>query len=195
MIDVFSEFCAALDATHSAEPVRQWLDRRGLTRERRQLVGGVAVLRATLSRSTKTFEPHEDGERVLVAVVWAGRATLAYSDPLDLVAWRPAAPAEHFLRLGLATVLGKGGLSLAARTASPLRLFRCAEDFVKAGGERDGEHPAAVLLNQSMGWLHLKDMPVLICDDIAHGGTVEAILAGQRPPLPPIRVPALEAAA
>ncbi|WP_448187925.1 hypothetical protein [Azospirillum sp. sgz301742] len=195
MIDVFGEFAEALEVTHRTASACEWLNRRGLTVERRRLVGGVAVMRATLSRFTWTFEPHEEGERVLVAVVWTGRATLAFSDPLDLVAWRPAAPAEHFMRLGLGTVLGKGGVSLALRTASPLRLFRCAEDFIRCGGERDGECPAAVLLNLGFAYSQLHDMPGIICDDVDHGLEVETMIAGQRPPLPPIHVPAERVAA
>lgn len=197
MIDITGEFAAALDAVYASPAVATWLDARGLTAHLLELVGGGGVCRATLTASTGTWEPDPDGgERVLVVPVWDGPAChpelASYhpADIIDLVAWRPSDPATLYLRLGIVTVLGVDGLRQARDTASPLRLHRTVEGFVRGGGEVSGEYPAAVLLVPSLAWLHLRDLPAVIADDIDHGTELERLLLSGRPPLPPIRVPA-----
>ncbi|MBK3800974.1 hypothetical protein GAY33_17365 [Azospirillum brasilense] len=203
-VDLVHEFGRAIRIVPLDDegPVGEWLARRGLTAERRHAVGELGILKAILSRSTMTFEPNDDGERVLVAPVWGGRAAepecpaLHLSELVDLVGWRPNDPATLYQRLGLASVMGREGLRLSLATASPLRLFRTVEAFIRYGGESQGEFPAAVLLNFNMAWLHLADLPAVIADDIEHGTVLDEILKRQRPAPPPIRVPVsvLEAA-
>lgn len=190
-IDVFLDWESALAAVPRNDdgPVGRWLARRGLTAARRQLARGIGILHASVTWSTKTFEPNPDGEQLLVAPVWAGRAGLEHSDLMDLAAWRPGSPATIFLRLGLGTILGAGGVQQSLHTASPLRLHRDVEAFVRYGGERHGEYPAAMLLSPAHAYFHLGGAPTLIPDDVAHGRELRSYLEAGRPALPPIRIP------
>lgn len=196
-IDLYAEFGAALLGTplDDAGHLGRWFAARGLAARKRHQVGGVGITRAILFRSTGTYEPSEDGERVMVAPVWAGPAAepncpmLHLSDLIDLAVWRPAEPQSLFLRVGIATVVGCEGLRLSRDTAAPLRLHRTFEGFIRYGGESLGDQPAAVLINPAMAWFHLFDLSAVICDDLAHAEELEEALAAGRPPLPPIRVP------
>ena len=133
--------------------------------------------------------------------VWDGPAFVEdgpYRHPsplLDLVAWRQHDARTLYLRVGLASVLGVEGLRISLDTASPVRVFRSVEAFVRYGGEANGEFPAAVILNPSFTMHHLGIMPAVIADDVDHGVELEAVLHEQRPNLPPIRVPATTEAA
>lgn len=152
-----------------------------------------------------TWEPHPEGDRALVAPVWNGAAPdigcpawgWHPSELVDLVGWRPDSPDRLFLRTGIATHIGADGLRQALETASPLRVHRTVESFVKAGGETSGEHPGIVILNHGFTHWLLRHVAAVIADNLEHGEEIEAALLAQRPALPPICIPAerLEAAA
>ncbi len=195
-VDLYREFYAALSAVpgNDDEPIGRWLARRGLTANRRDLVGGVGVMRAVLTDSTGTFEPNSDGERVIVCPVWDGRACepdcvqLHLSEFVDMIAWRPEAPERLYRRLDVGAVLGSYGVTLAASVGYPLRLFRAAESFIRYGGELHGATCAAVLLDPAHAWRLLSSVPQLITDDIEHGEELQRLLTGQRPRLPRLTV-------
>ncbi|KAA0597218.1 hypothetical protein J2848_000366 [Azospirillum lipoferum] len=191
VIDLDTEFDAAVSAVppNDAGRIGEWLAARGLSARTRAWVGGVGISRATLSRVSRTFEPNPVGVSVLIAAAWVGQAGL--SEIEDLVAWRPSDPGTLFLRRGDAIFVGADGVRQALVSASPLRIHRSVERFAAAGGDVYGEFPGAVIVAPAMaGWLHLRDMPALIVDDVEHGREVRDLLEASRPALPPILVSA-----
>ncbi|UKJ74515.1 hypothetical protein [Azospirillum brasilense] len=195
MIDLYAEFGAALacmpisDAGH----LGTWFAGRGLTARKRHQVGGIGITRATLFQSTKSWEPHPDGARVLVIPAWAGAAYTGYcmahfSELVDLIAWKPSDPTALYQRTGVAVMLGVLGLKVARRNGFPFRLHGTAEGFVRGGGERDGDNFAGVLLDEAQAWAKLGTLSQIIFDDVEQGLHVKALLEAQRLALPELRV-------
>lgn len=189
MIDLDAEFEATLAGvpTGDNERLGEWFAARGLTARVRAQVSGIGITRAELSPASLTFEPNPDGKRVLIAAAWAG--PVGVSEIEDLVAWLPHDPDRLFLRRGDAIFVGADGVRQASATASPLRINRSVERYAAAGGDVFGEYPGAVIVNPSMaGWLHLKDLPAIIVQDVEHGREIRALLEASRPTLPPVFV-------
>ena len=147
MSDLDDEFLTALHRVgwDDAAPAGRWLGARGLDARRRWHVGGIGVARATLFPTPGSWEPNDEGERVLMVGVWDGSVSLvidhggdADSDTpslIDLVCWQPASPTKLYRRTGEAALVGIGGLDAAVDHRLPLRLHANVESFIRAGGE------------------------------------------------------------
>ena len=210
-----TEFLSALrrvgwDDTET--PAARWLSGRGMDARRRLHVGGVGAMRATLHPSSGFFEPHLDGERVLVLPVFDGPVAdlIEFGDDAeieisDLVAWRPADPTRLYRRTGEAALVGVGGIDASLEAGAALRVFRSVEAFIVAGGETGagaeevacgvhGHHRqirlACVVLDLKAAAPQLRSIREIVADSLEHGEEIEAALLAARPALPTINLPA-----
>jgi len=188
-------------------------------------LGGVATAHATLHPRSRLFEFHEEGTLVQVVAAWeldvcsvATDCASCGDDPeecgvrtwllTDLVAWQPSEPRRLYRRLGTAPLLGMRGLGAALIAGVPLRLFQTVEDLAAHGGDLGagrivdtGAHdvhafaPAAVVLDLKTAAPLLRDLSVIVADDLDHAEAIQKALRATLPRLPELRVPAQRVAA
>ena len=218
MADLTRDYLAAIRAVgwdDAATPAARWLAARGMDARRRLHVGGVGAARAVFHERARIWEPHPEGERVLVLPVFDGPVRHVIEDGedagsdtpemFDLVAWSPTDPTRLCRRTGEAALVGVGGIDASLETGAALRVFGSIEAFVKAGGEIGagaeavscgvhGQHrpirPACVVLNLKAAAPTLRGIREIVADSLEHGEAIEAALLAARPALPTINLPA-----
>ena len=218
MADLTLDYLTAIRAVgwdDAATAAARWLAARGMDARRRLHAGGVGAARAVFHERAGIWEPHPEGERVLVLPVFDGAARHVIEDGedagpdtpelFDIVAWRPADPTWLYRRTGEAALVGVGGIDASLETGAALRVFGSVEAFVVAGGEIGagaeaiscgvhGQHrpirPACVVLNLKAAAPTLRGIREIVADSLEHGEAIEAALLAARPALPTINLPA-----
>ena len=181
MIDLATEMVDALDGLD--ERAERWLRQRGVpARVIHEHPGPVGV--ATIETDMmSTYQPAESDARAFIQPVWLGEK---FSEICDLIAWQPDRPDRWWTRRRSGEQLGAQHLDWAEINQTALIIRRSPLSWLRSGGRGVfvADWPAALP--------RLRQVPVLIAEELEHGVVLERRFAEPVMPVPEIRFPVLE---
>lgn len=178
-----NEFLIAMDGLDGR--AAEWLQRQGVPDIALHMWPGPVGVAPIETHPFGHFDFAKFGRRAYIQPVLSGGA---FTDIVDLVAWKPDRPNQWWTRCYSGVPLGDDQLFTAEYWQKPMMLRATPLNWLRAGGD------GVCILDWKTPAPELRTVPELICETVDQGEEVLRRLSAPIMRVPPITIPKKDAA-